>query len=89
MVILDIGTNEKEDTCYYPDEDMYLQKSNGHRRVFRGTDSDSSWTSEPKHQVAASADSMGLSDDNELDLELADFKGMVSELGYKEPGKTV
>ena len=47
LVILDVGTNEKEDTCYYPDEDTYLQKSNGQRRTFRGTDLDSTWTSEP------------------------------------------
>lgn len=47
LVILDIGTNEKEDTCYYPDEDIYLQKSNDQRRIFRGKDLDSSWTSEP------------------------------------------
>jgi uncharacterized cupin superfamily protein len=47
LVILDVGTNEKEDTCYYPDEDMYLQKSNNQRRIFRGKDLDSLWTSEP------------------------------------------
>jgi uncharacterized cupin superfamily protein len=47
LVILDVGTNEKEDTCYYPDEDMYLQKSNDQRRIFRGKDLDSLWTSEP------------------------------------------
>jgi len=46
LVILDVGTNEKEDTCYYPDEDMYLQKSNDQRRIFRGKDLDSLWTSE-------------------------------------------
>lgn len=49
LVIIDVGTNEKEDTCYYPDEDMYLQKSNDQRRIFRGKDLDSSWTSEPNH----------------------------------------
>ena len=47
LVILDVGTNEKEDTCYYPDEDVYMQKSNEQRRVFRGGDSDLLWTSEP------------------------------------------
>lgn len=47
LVILDVGTNEKEDTCYYPDEDVYMQKSNEQRRVFRGGDSDPLWTSEP------------------------------------------
>lgn len=47
LVILDVGTNEKEDTCYYPDEDVYMQKSNEQRRVFRGLNADLSWTSEP------------------------------------------
>lgn len=47
LVILDVGTNEKEDTCYYPDEDMYLQKSNEQRRIFRGSAIEPSWTSEP------------------------------------------
>lgn len=47
LVILDVGTNEKEDTCYYPDEDVYMQRSNEQRRVFRGGDSDLQWTSEP------------------------------------------
>ncbi len=47
LVILDVGTNEKEDTCYYPDEDVYMQKSNEQRRVYRGEDSDLLWTSEP------------------------------------------
>lgn len=47
LVILDVGTNEKEDTCYYPDEDIYLQKSNDQRRIFRGKDLDSLWTSDP------------------------------------------
>ena len=47
LVILDVGTNEKEDTCYYPDEDVYMQKSNEQCRVYRGEDSDLLWTSEP------------------------------------------
>ena len=51
LVILDIGTNEKEDTCYYPDEDVYLQKSNEQRRTFRGSDLDTLWTSEPNTQI--------------------------------------
>lgn len=49
LAILDVGTNEKEDTCYYPDEDVYMQKSNEQRRVFRGSDLDLLWTSEPNH----------------------------------------
>jgi uncharacterized cupin superfamily protein len=50
LVILDVGTNENEDTCYYPDEDMYLQKLNGQRRAFRGTELDLLWTSEPNNK---------------------------------------
>lgn len=49
LAILDVGTNEKEDTCYYPDEDVYMQKSNEQRRVFRGSGLDLLWTSEPNH----------------------------------------
>jgi len=29
LVILDAGTVEPEDTCYYPDDDTYLHKVNG------------------------------------------------------------
>jgi uncharacterized cupin superfamily protein len=47
LAILDVGTNESEDTCYYPDEDMYMQKSNGIRRIFKGTDLSASWMPEP------------------------------------------
>lgn len=47
LVILDIGTNEREDTCYYPDEDVYMQKSNEQRRIFRGSNLEQSWTSVP------------------------------------------
>lgn len=47
LVILDIGTVEKEDTCYYPDEDIYLHKSNGERRVFSGLTLLKDWTSDP------------------------------------------
>lgn len=47
LVILDIGTMEKEDTCYYPDEDVYMQKSNGKRFVFNGAALDPNWTSDP------------------------------------------
>ena len=47
LVILDIGTVGKEDTCYYPDEDIYLHKSNGERRVFSGLTLLKDWTSDP------------------------------------------
>jgi Uncharacterized conserved protein, contains double-stranded beta-helix domain len=47
LVILDIGTVEKEDTCYYPDEDVYMLKSNEKRCVFRESSLELEWTSEP------------------------------------------
>ena len=47
LIILDVGTMEKEDTCYYPDEDVYLHKSNGSYHIFKGQDLDSSWSSDP------------------------------------------
>ena len=47
LVILDVGTRENEDTCYYPDEDVYMQKSNGVRRIFTGKLTDDSWSSDP------------------------------------------
>lgn len=50
LTILDIGTKECEDTCYYPDDDMYMQKSNGLRRIFRGADLNTSWMPEPNSE---------------------------------------
>ena len=47
LVILDAGTKEKEDTCYYPDDDMYLSKSNGTYNIFRRQPPPEDWTSEP------------------------------------------
>ncbi len=47
LVILDVGTVEKEDTCYYPDEDIYLHKSNGKIKVFRNQSVLDNWTSDP------------------------------------------
>ena len=47
LVILDVGTVEPEDTCYYPDEDVYLHKSNGVNRAYRGGAADRVWTSDP------------------------------------------
>jgi len=47
LVILDVGTMEKEDTCYYPDEDIYLHKSNGESKVFGGQSVIEDWTSDP------------------------------------------
>lgn len=47
LTILDVGTNESEDTCYYPDADMYMQKSNGLKRIFSGANLNTSWSPEP------------------------------------------
>lgn len=47
LLILDIGTNEQEDTCYYPDEDIYLHKSNGKDHVFKGNALWKDWSSAP------------------------------------------
>ena len=47
LLILDIGTNEKEDTCYYPEEDIYLHKSNGIKHAFRGNTFLEKWSSDP------------------------------------------
>lgn len=34
LVLLDVGTVEKEDTCIYPRDNMLMHKSNGITRVF-------------------------------------------------------
>lgn len=47
LIILDIGTVEKEDICYYPDEDVYMYKSNDFQQVFHGDSVDKLWCSEP------------------------------------------
>lgn len=47
LVILDVGTAEKEDTCYYPDEGVYLQKSNGENRAFGRQSILDGWSSDP------------------------------------------
>ena len=47
LVVLDIGTNEKEDLCYYPDDDMYMLKTNEKRLIFNGKDLNTEWTPEP------------------------------------------
>ena len=52
LILLDIGTVEQEDTCYYPDEDMYLLKSNGQRRIISGSDFNNEWTTEPNADEA-------------------------------------
>jgi uncharacterized cupin superfamily protein len=47
LEILDVGTIEKEDICYYPDEEIYLAKSNGERHVFNKQSDVDGWTSDP------------------------------------------
>ena len=47
LIILDVGTVEKEDTCYYPDDDVYLHKSNGENKAFRKQSLLDDWTSGP------------------------------------------
>jgi len=49
LVILDVGTVEKEDTCYYPDEDIYLHKSNGRNIAFKKQSLLDKWTSDPNN----------------------------------------
>lgn len=47
LVILDVGTIEAEDTCYYPDEGIYLQKSNGKNMAFDEQSILKEWSSAP------------------------------------------
>jgi len=51
LVLLDIGTVEPEDTCYYPDEDVYMHKSNGVNRPYHGGAIDKEWTSDPNTEI--------------------------------------
>lgn len=50
LVILDIGTKEPEDTCFYPDEGVYLHKSNGERHIFSTQTLLENWTSDPNEK---------------------------------------
>ncbi|MGL6199373.1 MAG: cupin domain-containing protein [Lachnospiraceae bacterium] len=54
LVILDVGTVEKEDTCYYPDEDIYLHKSNGVSNVFKKQSAVNDWSSAPNGSIIES-----------------------------------
>ena len=47
LLILDIGTVEAEDTCFYPDEDVYLHRLNGTAHAYRSGDVMLDWSSEP------------------------------------------
>ncbi len=47
LIILDVGTNEAEDTCYYPDEDVYMLKSNNTRHIVHSESFADGWSSNP------------------------------------------
>ncbi len=47
LKILDVGTVEKEDIVYYPDEEVYLTKSGSERRVYGKDGEKQGWTSDP------------------------------------------
>ena len=47
LLILDVGTNEKEDTCYYPDEEVYLHKSAEGVHIFKEDALMKTWSSDP------------------------------------------
>ncbi len=47
LKILDVGTAEKEDIVYYPDEEVYLAKSGSERRVYGKDGEKQDWTSDP------------------------------------------
>lgn len=47
LLILDVGTRPEEDTCYYPDEDMYLHRMNGIRQKYSGKTLDDDWSANP------------------------------------------
>lgn len=47
LVILDVGTVEPLDECYYPDEGVTLHKENGERTVSGPPETVRDWTSEP------------------------------------------
>lgn len=51
LVLLDVGTVEKEDTCIYPRDNMLMHKSNGVTRVFRLDSEEHTWTSDPNEEV--------------------------------------
>jgi uncharacterized cupin superfamily protein len=47
LEIMDIGTVETEDICFYPDEDIFLVKSHGESFVFRKEDNVIDWDTDP------------------------------------------
>ena len=47
LVILDAGTMEREDICFYPDEQVYLDKSPRGRHVYGAGEG---WTSDPNEK---------------------------------------
>ena len=47
LVMLDIGTVDGEDTCYYPDEALYLHRMNDQRHLYRAGCAPEDWSSLP------------------------------------------
>jgi len=50
LIILDAGTVEPFDECYYPDEGITLRKDNGKRSVCGPPEAAKGWSSEPNAQ---------------------------------------
>lgn len=50
LLILDVGTKEPEDTCYYPDEQVYLHKCGEQRRVYSEAGLLQEWSSDPNQK---------------------------------------
>ena len=47
LQILDVGTREPEDTCYYPEEQMYMRKTGGQTQSYAETALTRDWEPEP------------------------------------------
>jgi uncharacterized cupin superfamily protein len=47
LLILEVGTQEAEDTCYYPDDKMYMRKIYGERQIYAERALDSTWQPKP------------------------------------------
>ena len=50
LLILDCGNAVTEDTCYYPNEDVYLNKSNGKAHAYRIDGTLPNWDSNPNQK---------------------------------------
>ncbi len=47
LVILDVGTNQPDDICYYPDDDNYVIKSQQKHKAFKGATMLTHWSTHP------------------------------------------